>query len=130
MRKNEMKAVDIGRIGENAAARFLKKNKYKILEKNVHVSHNEIDIIARDKKYLVFVEVKTRTIDSDNNFRFGTPAMAVNYAKQQRTIQAARTYLAQHPSKLIIRFDVIEVMMDKTQNKIVEINHIINAFTA
>ena len=91
-----MKTVDIGRIGEKAATRFLKKNGYKILEKNLHVSHNEIDIIARDKQNLVFVEVKTRTESVENELRFGTPAQAVNYAKQKRTIQAARAYISTH----------------------------------
>ena len=125
-----MKTVDIGRIGEKAAARFLKKNKYKILEKNLHVSHNEIDIIARDKSNLIFVEVKTRTADPDGDLYFGTPAQAVNRAKQQRTIQAARAYLSQNTTSLIIRFDVIEVLLDKDKKKVIKINHIINAFGA
>lgn len=125
-----MKTVDIGRIGEKAATRFLKKNGYKILEKNLHVSHNEIDIIARDKQNLVFVEVKTRTESVENELRFGTPAQAVNYAKQKRTIQAARAYIAAHPTPLMIRFDVIEVLLDATDKKISKINHMINAFSA
>lgn len=125
-----MKTVDIGRIGEKEAARFLKKNDYKILEKNLHVSHNEIDIIARDKQNLVFVEVKTRTASDQNDFYYGTPAQAVNKAKQQRTIQAARAYISQHPTALLIRFDVIEILLDKTDKKVTNINHITNAFGA
>ena len=125
-----MKTVDIGRIGEKAAARFLKKNGYKILEKNLHISHNEIDIIARDKLNLVFIEVKTRTLNSDNDLPFGTPAQAVNHSKQQRTIQAARAYLAKHPTPLIIRFDVIEVWLDHTDQKVSNMNHIVGAFGA
>ena len=125
-----MKTVDIGRIGEKAATRFLKKNGYKILEKNLHVSHNEIDIIARDKQNLVFVEVKTRTESVENELRFGTPAQAVNYAKQKRTIQAARAYISAHPTPIMIRFDVIEVLLDATDKKISKINHMINAFSA
>lgn len=125
-----MKTVDIGRIGEKESARFLKKNGYKILEKNLHVSHNEIDIIARDKQNLVFVEVKTRTASAEDDFYYGTPAQAVNKAKQQRTIQAARTYISQYPTTLFIRFDVIEVLLDKDSKKVTKINHIINAFGA
>lgn len=125
-----MKTVDIGRIGEKAAERFLKKNGYKILEKNIHLSHNEIDIIARDKYNLVFVEVKARTVSDDGEFRYGTPAQAVNRAKQQRTIQAARAYLSQHTTSLVIRFDVIEVLLDRSEKKAININHIINAFSA
>ena len=125
-----MKTVDIGRIGEKAAARFLRKNGYKILEKNLHISHNEIDIIARDKQNLVFVEVKTRTLNADNDLPFGTPAQAVNHAKQQRTIQAARAYISAHPTTLMIRFDVIEVVLENTNKKVSNINHIIGAFGA
>ena len=50
-----MKTVEIGRLGEKLAAQYLKKNKYRILETNLHVSHNEIDIIAKNKEFLVFV---------------------------------------------------------------------------
>ena len=125
-----MKTVDIGRIGEKAAARVLRKNGYKILEKNLHISHNEIDIIARDKQNLVFVEVKTRTLNADNDLPFGTPAQAVNHAKKQRTIQAARAYIAAHPTTLMIRFDVIEVVLENTNKKVSNINHIISAFSA
>ena len=125
-----MKTVDIGRIGEKAAARFLKGRGYKILAKNLHISHNEIDIIARDKQNLIFVEVKTRTLNAENELPFGTPAQAVNYAKQQRTIQAARSYIKANPTSLMIRFDVIEVILDNSDKKVSSINHIIGAFGA
>ena len=125
-----MKTVDIGRLGEKAAARFLKGRGYKILAKNLHISHNEIDIIARDKQNLIFVEVKTRTLNAENELPFGTPAQAVNYAKQQRTIQAARSYIKANPTSLMIRFDVIEVILDNSDKKVSSINHIIGAFGA
>ena len=125
-----MKTVDIGRIGEKAAARFLKGRGYKILAKNLHISYNEIDIIARDKQNLIFVEVKTRTLNAENELPFGTPAQAVNYAKQQRTIQAARSYIKANPTSLMIRFDVIEVFLDSTDKKVSKINHITGAFSA
>ena len=125
-----MKTVDIGRIGEKAAARFLKGRGCKILAKNLHISHNEIDIIARDKQNLIFVEVKTRTLNAENELPFGTPAQAVNYAKQQRTIQAARSYIKANPTSLMIRFDVIEVILDNSDKKVSSINHIIGAFGA
>ena len=125
-----MKTVDIGRIGEKAAARFLKRSGYKILAKNLHISHNEIDIIAKDKQNLIFVEVKTRTLNTENELPFGTPAQAVNYAKQQRTIQAARSYIKANPTSLMIRFDVIEVILDNSDKKVSNINHIVGAFCA
>ena len=125
-----MKTVDIGRIGEKAASRFLKGRGYKILAKNLHISHNEIDIIARDKQNLIFIEVKTRTLNPENELPFGTPAQAVNYAKQQRTIQAARSYIKANPTSLMIRFDVIEFILDNSDKKFSSINHIIGAFGA
>ena len=128
-----MNTKDIGNIGENAAAKFLKKNKYKILERNLHVSHNELDIIAIDKKQRIisFIEVKARTADSNLYSRFGTPAGAVTRSKQQRTVEAARGYLYTNKkfSKFQARFDVIEVYLDKSDLSILKINHIENAFS-
>ena len=126
-----MSTIEIGRFGEDTAAVYLKKNGYRIVDRNVHVSHNEIDIIARDKSYLVFVEVKTRSTDSTLYSDFGTPASAVTRSKQQRTVEAARKYLiTTRYSKLQPRFDVIEVYVDKNERKVININHIINAFGA
>ena len=126
-----MKTVDIGRLGERASARFLKKNGYKVVKCNAHFSHNEIDIIAKNKEYIVFVEVKTRSTDDDLTYKYGTPASSVTRSKQQRTIDAARAYLrtVKH-DKLQIRFDVIEVHINKENKKIININHMINAFGA
>lgn len=125
-----MKTVDIGRIGEKAACKFLRKNGYKIVERNVHMSHNEIDIIAKNKQTLVFVEVKARSVDADGMLRFGSPAGAVTRSKQERTVQAARAYLTKAPTSRQIRFDVIEVFLSKETNKPININHILNAFGA
>lgn len=127
-----MKTVDIGRLGEDMAARFLKKNKFKILERNIHVSHNEIDIIALSKKQKViaFVEVKTRTVDKDLYSRFGTPASAVTKEKQQRTVAAAKGYLKASGKYFGFqpRFDVLEIYLDREDMKLLKINHIENAF--
>lgn len=127
-----MKTVDIGRLGEDLAARFLKKNKFKIIERNLHVSHNEIDIIAISKKQKViaFVEVKARTVDKDLYSPFGTPASAVNKDKQRRTIEAARGYLKSDKKYFGFqpRFDVLEVYLDREDMKTLKINHIENAF--
>lgn len=125
-----MKTVDIGRIGEKAACKALKKSGYKILERNLHVSHNEIDVIAKNSQALVFVEVKARSVDKDDGLRYGSPAQAVTRSKQERTIQAARSYIAKHPTALQIRFDVIEIFLDKVSGKVINVNHIINAFGA
>ena len=128
----KMKTVDIGRLGEDTAARFLKKQKYKIVERNIHISHNEIDIIAVSKKQklILFVEVKARTVDKDLYSRFGTPASAVTKEKQQRTLAAARGYLHSNSKyyEFQPRFDVVEVYLDKENLNTLKINHIENAF--
>lgn len=125
---------DIGEFGEKTAAVFLKKSGLKIISKNVHVSHNEIDIIAQNtkEKLLVFVEVKSRTVEKDLYSKYGTPASFVTPQKQKRTIAAARLYLSQNPKFLdnMIRFDVVEVYIEKDSLKILKINHIENAFSA
>ena len=127
-----MKTVDIGRLGEEQAARFLKKNKFKIIERNLHVSHNEIDIIAVSKKQriIAFVEVKARTVDKDLYSPFGTPASAVTKEKQRRTIEAARGYLRSNEKYFDFqpRFDVLEIYLDREDMKVLKINHIENAF--
>ena len=127
-----MKTVDIGRLGEDEAAKILKKKKYKILERNIHMSHNEIDIIACSKRLglLLFVEVIARTVDEDLYSRFGTPASAVTKDKQLRTIAAAKGYLKSNPKYFDAqpRFDVIEVYFNKTDMSVLKINHIENAF--
>lgn len=127
--KNNMKnTTSVGRFGENLACEHLKKSKFKILEQNYYASHNEIDIIAENKQYIIFVEVKTRSCLLNDSFGFGTPASAVTYSKQKRTIAAAQAYLNEHPTKKIPRLDVIEVYLDKNDNSVLKINHIEDAF--
>ena len=126
-----MNTSDIGRIGEKAAVRFLKKNHYKILEKNIHISHNEIDIIAQNKDYVVFVEVKARSVtDINDTDIIQSPAGAVTKEKQKRLITAARAFLSTYKKDRQPRFDVIEIFLDKQTLKLIKINHITNAFGA
>lgn len=125
---------DIGKIGENAATKFLKKNGYKILDRNVHQSHNELDIIALNKRVgvLTFVEVKSRCVNDDLYSKFGTPSSAVTYSKKQRTLAAAAAYLSSNIKykKYQPRLDVIEVYLNKEDLSLIKINHIENAFGA
>ena len=129
---NNMTTKDIGTLGENIAIKFLKKNKYKILDRNLHISHNELDIIALHKKsgIIAFIEVKTRSVDSDLFSPFGTPASAVTKQKQQRTIQATKGYLSLNSkfNKYQPRLDVIEIYLSKQDKSLLKINHIENAF--
>lgn len=121
---------DVGRLGEKLAARFLKKQGYKILECNHRESHNEIDIIATDETYLVFAEVKTRTCDTDLYLPYSiSPASAVTRQKQQRIIEAAERYLLKNPMvDKQPRLDVIEIYVSNKNKKLLKINHIVNAF--
>ncbi|HUV39502.1 MAG TPA: YraN family protein, partial [Planctomycetota bacterium] len=78
----------LGRWGEKQAVRFLKKQGYRVLGRNVASGVGEIDVVARDGDEVVFVEVKTRT-DED----FGGPLLAVDRAKRRKLVQLARTWL-------------------------------------
>lgn len=131
----ELTTTEIGRFGEDAAARYLKKKGFRILKRNFRASHNEIDIIAENKDTLVFVEVKTRT-SAPTGAEFGTPAEAVTYSKQKRTIAAARAYLCKSGYDKQIRFDVIEVYLERTPRfairslTVKSLEHIVDAFIA
>lgn len=106
-----------GDAGEEKAARYLKKKKYKIIKRNFKNSGGEIDIIAMCGNETVFVEVKTRTDES-----FGFAAEAVDLKKQQKIKNAALLY-AQKENVENIRFDIIEIYLKDDK-----LSHIINAF--
>ena len=114
MEKNKRQ---FGKEGEEIAEKYLKKQRYKIICKNFYTKKGEIDIIAQKEKFIVFIEVKTRT-----NFKYGTPAMAVNSTKIRHMKTAAKIFLMLNKfTKCSIRFDVIEIY--KTENNC-KINHI------
>ncbi len=122
-----MTTKEIGDIGEHAAARFLKKNGYKIKGRNKHFSHNEIDIIAENRSYIVFVEVKTRTL-SHEGLASPSPSAAVTQAKQSRLITAAYEYLRKKPTSKQPRMDVVEVWLNRDTIEVIDINHITDAY--
>ena len=110
----------IGNKAEDKAANFLKKQGYKIIERNYNLPCGEVDIIAQKNKTLVFVEVKYRTNSED----FGGPVAAVNKAKQKRVIKAALNYIkTKKPNYDGLMFDIIAISGDN-------IEHIQNAFTS
>jgi Holliday junction resolvase-like predicted endonuclease len=82
-----------GKMGEKLAADFLSPNGYESVCMNYFASHNEIDIIVKDEKYIVFTEFKTRTDISYSLSKYGRPAAAVNYRKRQSLLAAAQDYL-------------------------------------
>ena len=109
-----------GKKSEIIAADFLKQKGYKIIELNHKNKVGEIDIIAQDKEYLVFVEVKARMSRA-----FGDPLEAVNYRKQQKIRQVAELYLIKkRKTDANCRFDVVAILGDEDSN----IRHIENAF--
>ncbi len=97
----------LGKSGEDEAERLLKTSGFKIIEKNYRCRFGEIDIIAKEKDTLVFVEVKTRASDA-----FGPPISAVDARKQRHMIAASQDYLTRHGlSDCAVRFDVVSVEM-------------------
>lgn len=131
------KTVTIGRLGEDAAVEFLKKNGYTVIERNYRAGRNEIDIIATDKGYIVFVEVKARTYKNNEGYMpYGRPSAAVDRSKKQRTVAAATKYLSKHNTKgKQPRIDVIEIYFASSPDfantkEVTKINHIVNAFGA
>lgn len=95
-----------GAAGENAACDALVRAGLTVLERNWRRPTGEIDIIARDKRTIVFVEVKKRS-----SLRFGRPAEAVNRAKQLHILRTAMLYLAEKGLEdAPVRFDIVEVL--------------------
>lgn len=112
----------LGRWGEEEAVRYLKRCGLKIIARNYRTPVGEIDIIAREKKQLVFVEVKARRSRS-----FGAPQEAVGLRKQRQIIRTAQWFLSEKKTdKLQPRFDVIGVMPG-TDGK-AQIEHLSDAF--
>ena len=101
----------IGRMGEDAAISKYAEMGYTLVARNLHMSHNELDLILRNETSLVFVEVKARHAVRGVRSGYGRPAAAVNKAKQARTVEAAKAYLRAHPTDLCPRIDVAEVYM-------------------
>lgn len=111
-----------GDRGEDLAADFLKQNGFDVIKRNYRFGHGEIDIIAKHKEVLVFIEVKTR-----KNLEFGPPELAVTKNKQRQIRKIAEAYLVENEiTDLDCRLDVIAILIKK--NLPPEINHIENAF--
>ncbi len=97
----------LGDAGEDLAAAALKKQGYKILERNYVTPLGEIDLVARQGRVYVFIEVKTRRGE-----RFGSPGEGVHAAKQARLRRLADYYLKQKRlGEVQVRFDVVGIMM-------------------
>ncbi len=119
-----MKRKELGATGEKLARDFLKKRGYKILATNYRCREGEIDIVARKKDCLVFVEVRTKSSSI-----FGSPEESVTLAKKEKLVSSALNYLSEHkdlPESW--RIDFVAVELDQN-GKAKRIELIENAIT-
>jgi putative endonuclease len=118
-------AKPLGQRGEAAAARYLRRRRYKILARGHRFRLGELDLVALDGRTIVFVEVKTR-----ESAEAGHPSEAVDRPKQRKLTQMAQSFLKRH--RLVdypARFDVIGITWPPGQRR-PTIEHISNAFEA
>ena len=114
----------MGAWGEALAAEYLRKKRYQIVAANFRTRIGEIDLIAANRHYLIFVEVKLR-----KNADFATAREFVDYRKQAKIRSTAQLYLAYHPTRLQPRFDVIEIYAPEgMETRSPVINHLEDAF--
>ena len=119
--KQNMQKKELCQKGEEIALRFLKKNGYRILQKNYVCKMGEVDIVAREKDTFAFIEVKTRRSTS-----YGPPQMAVNQKKQEQLSKAALHFLKENGlEEAKARFDVVAILLGPKGD---EIELIRNAF--
>jgi len=108
---------NLGVLGEKLTARELKKLGYNIIAANYKCPIGEIDLIAKDKDTLVFVEVRTRS-----SSKFGLPQETVNYRKQKKIRRVAEYYLVEHNiAALNCRFDVVGIVWQKGEEPQIEV---------
>lgn len=105
--------INFGKISEEQASSFLESQGYRILFRNYKAQGSEIDIIAREKDTICFVEVKSRYSD-----RFGSPQEAVTPAKQQKIARAALMFLQENKLQdKSCRFDVVAIIRQAGREK-------------
>lgn len=117
-------ANPIASFGEDKACEYLRKNGYKIIERNFRKGYGEIDIVAIHENTLVFIEVKTRTSSG-----FGSPLEAINYWKLKSLIKTAQYYKLTHP-KLpdSLRIDAVSVILNGNEVQSIELTKNISGF--
>lgn len=106
-------------MGENVALDYYISKGYAFVGRNYRSRYGEIDIIMKNSDYIVFAEVKTRNKNS-----LTKPSESVDSRKQKRILSTAAVYLAENPTDLQPRFDIIEIICGEN----IHINHIENAF--
>ncbi len=117
-----MESYKKGRIGEEIARIYLEEKGFKIIEQNYHSQQGEVDLIAKYKDFLVFIEVKSYSFRS-----FGSPYGAITKNKRNSIIHAARTYLYRNKIKDVnCRFDVLSIYHNRDGSN--QIDHLEDAF--
>ncbi len=111
----------LGRYGEIIASRYLRKHGYDVVSAHYNCRLGEIDLIAEDRKFICFIEVKTRS----ENMKY-SPADAVDYFKRNKIIATAGLYLKENQTDKQPRFDIIEVYFKNDEPE--RLNHIESAF--
>lgn len=114
----------LGRWGETQTADWLRTRGWRIIAAGWRCRFGEIDLIAANDKYIIFIEVKLR-----KSAAFAPARAFVDRGKQERLRTSAQLYLQEHPTELQPRFDVAEVYAPEgTATRIPEINYIEDAF--
>jgi putative endonuclease len=109
-----MEKKELGKKGEEVALRFLKKRGYRIIEQNYVCKMGEMDLIAKEKDTLAFIEVKTRTSTA-----FGPPQLAVNSSKQRQLSKVALYFLKEKKLEDVkARFDVVAIILGQNGEEI------------
>jgi len=110
-----------GSFGESIAVKYLKSKNYTILNTNFYTPYGEIDIVAKDCDFIVFIEVKLRRTKS-----YGDVLDQITFQKKERIIKSAHYFLAQENQSIVdCRFDFIAIFQESDTYKI---THIENAF--
>ena len=113
--------VEVGSYGQKLAERYISDEGFHIIERNFRCRSGEIDLVARDGDYIVFIEVKYR-----RSLEYGYPCEAVGYHKQRHIKRVAQYYIMiKNLNNQDFRFDILEII-DNAENP--EINLIKNAF--
>ena len=111
-------------IGETEAARMLEKKGFRIVERNWRMGHLEVDLIAENKREIVFAEVKARTSTFGNRM----PEENVDEIKRRRMVAAANAYVKYRQIEKNVRFDIIGLLINPETQEITYRCHLENAF--
>jgi len=120
-----MSRRETGKLGEQIACKALQKKGYRILEKNYRCRHGEIDLVARHRDCIVFIEVRSKT-----GVSYGSPEESVTAAKKQKLLATALYYLGSHddlPENW--RIDFVAIEMERLGGELKRVEIVENAIS-